>query len=369
MKKVKQNQIEPTNLTIQLHAHSQDPENNEYIQIWTEFGCRPSKLTFYASINSGELWEKLKNDPKHSVRYTEAFYRGDEMLMNCRHLVKISEGLYASFVELAEEEPNINTLHFYYNVRLFDHNELLSSLYKEFGQLFKLSENNTVAQTSKDNFFIVNYEKEMFEMSPVSIEKPKNNLDLNYNQSIVDSFANLVQIINSDQGGLIFLYGPRGCGKTFYLKQIIPSTNRSFFYFPVHLLENTYIFNLFLNSIKRQPKSVLILEDTESFFGQGNRSSKLHVDAILSSLESLVKSNDLQILLVLNVENEDSIEEDLWASNSIIFDQYFDKLLPEVATKLSQKLKKKNKYTEPVKLSHVYNNKRNAEKRKPGYQT
>jgi hypothetical protein len=353
-------------MNLQLNVNSQDPENNEYIQIWQNIGQRPSKLTFYAGIDSEDFWKHLNIDPKTTTKFSEVFKRGDEYLINSRYLIELEEkSLYLSFVELGDDFPNINTLHFYYDSTKIEHDVLLERLAKEYSPLFRDFQEDVVA--SKDNFFIVNYEKESFETIPTPMIPVKMDTVINYND-LAEKENELLEILNSSETGIITFFGPRGCGKTFFLRKLIPLVKRNFFYFPTYLLDNTYIFNHFLNSVKKQPKSVLVLEDSENYFGQGSRSSRQHVEAILSSVESLAKSNDLQILLCLNVDSEDQIEDDIFNSNAHIFYHFFDKLQPVKANKLAKKLKNKSIFTEPVKLSTVYNTKKpTTEKRKPGY--
>jgi len=354
-------------MSLQLNINGQDPENNEYLQIWENFGFRPSKLTLYIGVSSTDIWKVLKQDSKTTIKFSEVFKRGEDLLVNARYLVEREEkSLYVSFVELAEEDPNVNTLHFYYDSKKHDHDDLLKKLYDEFKPYIKEFTEDVVA--SKENFFVVNYAKENYETIQTQIEPIKLDVELNYN-SLFSKMESLLEILNSSKSGIITFYGPRGSGKTHFLRHIIPQIKKYFYYFPTYLLENTWIFNHFLNNIKKQKGAILILEDSEGYFCQSNRGSKQHIEAILSCVESLTKSNDLQVLLILNVDQEDMIEEDIINSNSVIFEHFFEPLNSDQANKLAKKLKNKMKFEEPVVLANVYSVKKMPpiEKRKPGY--
>lgn len=348
---------------LRLQIHNQDPENNEYIQSWSNFGVRPSKITLYVSLNVDSIFETLKIEKATANIFSEIFRKGESLISNSRIFIKLENDIFLSFVELQEENPTVQALHFYYNSEKVDYEKIMSTYLERFLPFFQ----DRLEIDQDTNFYVVTLEKETFELIPMNIDIPKIDMSLNYDKSLIDKEQNLINVLNSLESGLSFLYGLKGSGKTYFLKKILPKINRKFYYFPSYLLENFYIFNQFLISMKRQQNVTLIFEDCELYFG--NKCSKIHVDAILSCLESLIQIRGLQIIFVLNVDNVEQIDDDLFSNNvKILFEHKFDKISNKQANKLSKKLKLEATFEHDVTISEVYNQKnKNIKRRKPGY--
>jgi len=355
-------------INYSFNINSLDPENAEYLQMWSTFGFRPSKFTIYVSLSSSIFWEIInKIDPKCAesrITISEMFRTGENINVNSRHFFKISEDLYMSLVELQQEQFSINALHFYYDSNKKDHALVYQYALENFGEFFQ--DREAFEENESSNVYIVGYDKDSFELSPSEINISKIDISLNYGPDLLKKEKELLKILSSTTSGIIMFSGPRGCGKTYFLKHIVKKTNKKFYYFPVHFLENIYLFGNFLNFIKKQKNPILVLEDCEYYFS--NKGNKQLVDLLLSSLESMVKSEDMQIIMTMNVDDETHIDEDLMYNSNVLFKHSFNKISSVQANKLAKKMNLSVQFEESIKLTQLYNvNKNNVEKKKPGY--
>jgi hypothetical protein len=348
---------------INIQFSSADIETNEYLHVCQILGKRPSKLTLYVSIDSDNFWKLSEYDAKKTIKISEIIFENEEYYENCRYFYEYQEYVYLSFVELNDKGVNITALNFYYDQEKIDHEIFLKQLIDKYSPY-----TTNIEKEEETNFFSVQYEKDSFELSPIPLSNIKLDIALNYGPELIYKEENLLKKLNSLESGLFVLMGPRGSGKTHYLRYIIPHVKKKVYYYPTYLLDNIYVFNQFLNYLKKQRSVVLVLEDTDAYFS--SKSNKQYVDAVLSAVESeLAKSPDLQIVLSLNIDSEEDLEEDLLNSNAVLFKHYFDRLPVRLANKLGQKLKRRSKYTQPMLLSNIYNSKKSNDviKRKPGY--
>lgn len=344
--------------TEETVAHSvivtDDSELNDFKIAWNHFGCRPSKLNYYALFSNSGMWSILDNyfkcEDGDYNRVTEIIRQDDGYSSNNRYFIKITNDVFIGFYEHHREvdgemyHDDIRNIVLYYNTKKLSLDKsrdiiaVFSSILVEEPE-YDLSKVNLLNLNGDGQFDMEDYD--------LRLKIDNKNFNLYYNDSVLEKRQSLIKKINKSSKGLTILYGQRGTGKTTFLTSIIKKINRTIIYVPFSLLEsvvNNYDFGRLVTSIYNP---TLIIESDYLFKNNNN----LNVYSIIDMVDGIMSNNwGLQIILNLNQED---ISQDLLSCNNLMDVLHFEKLSIEKSNKLSSILKKNITYENPQTVNSV----------------
>jgi hypothetical protein len=101
------------------------------------------------------------------------------------------------------------------------------------------------------------------------IKKAKTDLDKYYNDDLIGADKQLREFVNNDDQGLAILHGEPGTGKSYYIRHLIATTDKTFVYFPPSM---TSLMSApeFLPFLQDNPNRIFLIEDAEDVLQSRN---------------------------------------------------------------------------------------------------
>lgn len=129
----------------------------------------------------------------------------------------------------------------------------------------------------------INYVTSMsqgFSITPMKVNKPEIDLDVNYNDDL--PHEQIVDFIKSNKSGLVLLHGVPGTGKTSYIRHLVYTLKGRTFMILDHSVFNYITDASFVSLLMNYKNAVIILEDCEDMLAD-----RLNGNSQLSTLLNL----------------------------------------------------------------------------------
>lgn len=332
-----------------------DITNNEFLLVWSYFCSRPNKVALYDTYNLKQVQEIIESnyivEERNEIREISPEEDLDSINLKC--FLKISDTIFISYTIMDElsEDSYINGITIYYKNNYDEVAELISKI----RDCFISIADSTVEDLHRFNFITLG-------QSGIALDRydPKSididNIDLYYNDDVLENIPKIIEDINSNKPGLHIIYGERGCGKTSLINYFCLNTDKLIIQIPFNAIDSSINNPEFINHLKRWSNSILVIEDLEPLFDSIYKNSSSFVNNILSITEGFL-AHDLNINIIISFNNEleEDIDETLKENSKNILN--IDRLKSEKVGSLSKYLKIKKYPKVDQKLKNVINNK------------
>ncbi len=215
----------------------------------------------------------------------------------------------------------------------------------------------------KSNLYLIEQNREGFDLDVFEIEKSKIDLTLNYNDDFPEVSGRIINSLKKESKGIALLHGVPGTGKTTYIRYLLSQIkDKQIIYIPpdfAGFLSDPQ----FIGFMKQQSGSILVIEDAENIIqkrgGKGNQS----VANLLNLTDGLLGDCfKVQVVCTFNTSIS-NIDEALLRKGRLIAEYEFKSLTQEKVKVLAESLGME--YSKEATLAEVYNYKEKEHKAKP----
>jgi len=197
-----------------------------------------------------------------------------------------------------------------------------------------------------------------YELRAANIKEFDIPLELNYGESFVDKYVDIVDKLRNNKHGLFLFHGDPGCGKTMLLRKLVSelAEDKTIIYVPSYFMFDIANPEL-ISFISKFRNSILLLEDAESILTSGQNERNQAVSNILNISDGLLNDHmDMQIIATFNVTRK-VIDSALLRKGRLMVEYKFKKLTAIQSTKLSSYIGLNKTYTSPMTLAEIYEEK------------
>lgn len=335
---------------INLNIIREDHSENDYLVCWNELGQRPNKLNLFDLYDIDQFMEFVNTNTKSSFGiFTDIIPNGEDLLVNERNLIRISEEVFISFIYMNKlsDEAAVGDVTIIYSD---EGTERVSSLLEEITQMSVSMDvensNYRIKSLSLgagglevDTVDLMNYDSENFE--------------LYFNDDTIKDANKLIKSIKKNNKGLYIVHGERGCGKTNLVNWIASSIDKSVIFIPCSLIDATVTPD-FRTFMKRFKNSVLIFDDLDVYFNDLNSKMNLLTNNLLQLVDGYQSDDlNLNIICLFNEKNESDLDETLMSCNNLIDVIEVSRLNEKKCEELSKTLGNKSKFKTPTRVVDV----------------
>ena len=211
---------------------------------------------------------------------------------------------------------------------------------------------------SKRIHFVVPNDKpdNPFSLTEVKNRNPKLNLQMNYNDSLLDVHKTILAKFNQVKcDGLVLLHGLPGTGKSTYIRHLIEKVKKKVIFMPLSIasrLDSPHVLPLLIEN----PNSILVIEDAEELLIARDSGSGSSIASLLNLTDGVLgKSLNIQVLCTFNT-NVNNLDQALLRKGRLIAIYHFDALSVEKSNALLSKRGVKDFVaTSPMTLADIYN--------------
>lgn len=345
----------------------QSLERREDIYAIIEYGKIVSRCSLSDQIYSTDFWEYLKD--KFNIKeenitmfcdiHSDTKNRTEKIF---KYIIKTEKPFKVMFVfydeekvidskiyENDEEQKNkITDLIIYYDFDVIKNvDELIDDLKKM-----------TFLPIISKSFFIISTGTMGYELRAANVKDLDVRIDLNYGESFVDKYNDIVNKLKNNKHGLFLFHGEPGTGKTSLIRKLVSdlSEDKTIIYVPSYFMFDIANPEL-ISFISKFKNSVLLLEDAEQILTSTEEERNQAVANILNISDGLLNDHmDMQIIATFNA-NKKVIDKALLRKGRLMVDIGFKKLSAIQATNLSKYIGLNKTYTEPKTLAEIYEEK------------
>lgn len=197
------------------------------------------------------------------------------------------------------------------------------------------------------------------ETKPLKINRPKLNLDYNYNDDFKEVHQTILKRLSKkDDKGLVLLHGKPGSGKTFYIRHLISKLRKKIVFLPPDMVRAITGPNL-ISILLENRDSIFIIEDAENVLIDRERNGISPASALLNISDGLL-SDCLNIQLICSFNTDiTKVDRALLRKGRLIAKYEFKELEPAKAQALSDKLGFTTIIEQPMTLTAIYNQEEN----------
>jgi len=268
---------------------------------------------------------------------------------------------------LEVDKFGINLRHIYNNWKLTEEqkNKITDlTVYYDYDVIINVDEliidlkNMTSLPIISKSFFIISTNSMGYELRAANVKDLDIRIDLNYGESFVDKYDDIVDKLKNNKHGLFLFHGEPGTGKTNLIRKLISdlSEDKTIIYVPSYFMFDIANPEL-ISFISKFKNSVLLLEDAEQILTSTEEERNQAVANILNICDGLLNDHmDMQIIATFNA-NKKVIDKALLRKGRLMVDIGFKKLSAIQATNLSKYIGLNKTYTEPKTLAEIYEEK------------
>lgn len=203
-------------------------------------------------------------------------------------------------------------------------------------------------------YYYLAYGKNGYEAIALDIRETDVDIEMNYNDDL--PYDEIVDVLESEEAGLIILRGEPGTAKSTLIRHLITTLDMNFVYLD-HSCFDSMIDSSFIQILANYENSVLILEDCEDMVKDRTSDGANNKIAALLNLSSglLADSFKFKIICTFNAPIA-KVDKALLRKGRLKVDYEFKKLSPQKTAALAAKLGKEIKPGESMTAGDIYNN-------------
>jgi len=205
-------------------------------------------------------------------------------------------------------------------------------------------------------FTIMKDENGGVRFDPFEVSVPeKYDIKQCYEPEFEEVHNKLVENLNKNESGLYLFHGPPGTGKTTYIKYLSSLLKRDMIYVPTSFVD--YIADpAFLPALLHKKQCVLIIEDAEKALLARDPSDSSSVVSTILNITDGIMANvfNIAVIATYNSPRQD-VDKALLRKGRLKGEYKFDKLKPETAQKIINKIQPGYKVEEEMSLADIYN--------------
>ena len=207
---------------------------------------------------------------------------------------------------------------------------------------------------NKSRYYYLAYGKNGYEAIALDIREIDVDIEMNYNDDL--PYDEIVDVLESEEAGLIILRGEPGTAKSTLIRHLITTLDMNFVYLD-HSCFDSMIDSSFIQILADYENSVLILEDCEDMVKDRTADGANNKIAALLNLSSglLADSFKFKIICTFNAPIA-KVDKALLRKGRLKVDYEFKKLSPQKTAALAAKLGKEIKPGESMTAGDIYNN-------------
>lgn len=306
-----------------------------------KFDIKDKNITMFCDIHSD-----TKNRTEKIFKYVVKVEKPFKVMFNFYDEEKVIDN---KIYETEEDQRNkISDLTIYYDY----------DVVKNVDQLITDLRKMVCLPIMAKTFFIISSNSMGYELRATNIKEFDVQLDLNYGESFVEKYNDIVNKLKNNKHGLFLFHGESGTGKTVLIRKLVSdlSEEKTIIYVPSYFMFDIANPEL-ISFISKFKNSILLLEDAEQILTSSEEERNQAVANILNISDGLLNDHmDMQIIATFNA-NKKIIDKALLRKGRLMVDIWFKKLTAIQATKLSKYIGLNKTYTEPKTLAEIYEEK------------
>ena len=306
-----------------------------------KFSIKKENATIFCDIHS-DVKNRLEKFYKYVVRVEKPF----KLMFQFYDEEKVVD---PKIYKTEDEQKNkISELLVYFDS---DSLEYVESLMNEIREIAHLPPINKT-------FFVISSNSMGYDLLPATIKDVDVDISLNYGDTFVDKYVDIVDKLKNNKHGLFLFHGDPGCGKTYLLRKLVSdlSEEKTIIYVPSYFMFDIANPEL-ISFISKFKNSVLLLEDAESILTSSDDERNQAVSNILNISDGLLNDHmDMQIIATFNTSKK-VLDHALLRKGRLLVDYKFKKLTAKQATKLSEHIGLNKVYNESKTLAEIYEEK------------
>lgn len=194
------------------------------------------------------------------------------------------------------------------------------------------------------------------DLLPINNKKPKLDLNLNYNDDLIDVHNHLVKSLNKkNKSGLVLFHGIPGTGKSTYIRYLIHKVKKTVIFLPPRIaanLDSPGMTSLLVDN----PNSIFIIEDAEELIKSREGYGSSSISMLLNLTDGMLgESIGIQVICTFNT-HLNNIDKALLRKGRLIAAYEFKSLGIKKAEVLLNSLEGlERKINNSMTLADIYN--------------